>query len=126
MLYGWAAALTALSSDHHIGGYFLPTIPLPLVSRSSGCGRARGGRLAAADPASERRLAGRGTGRGVAIVRSTSNRPRLRRNAHRAYLVGVGVKGVHGALDLVTAAVLLVAPQLLLPAGGAVGRHGGR
>lgn len=31
VLYGWAAALTALSSDHHIGGYFLPTIPLPLV-----------------------------------------------------------------------------------------------
>jgi putative ABC transport system permease protein len=31
VLYGWAAALTALSSDHHIGGYFLPTIPLPVV-----------------------------------------------------------------------------------------------
>ncbi|GAA2750613.1 ABC transporter permease [Amnibacterium kyonggiense] len=31
VLYGWAAALTALSSDHHIGGYFLPTVPLPLV-----------------------------------------------------------------------------------------------
>ena len=26
-----AAALAALSSDHHIGGWFLPTIPLPLV-----------------------------------------------------------------------------------------------
>ena len=31
VVYGWAAALTALSSDHHIGGYFLPTIPAPLV-----------------------------------------------------------------------------------------------
>ena len=31
VLYGWAAALAALSSDHHIGGYFLPTVPLPLV-----------------------------------------------------------------------------------------------
>jgi putative ABC transport system permease protein len=31
VLYGWAAALTALSSDHHIGGYFLPTIPVSLV-----------------------------------------------------------------------------------------------
>lgn len=31
VLYGWAAALTALSSDHHIGGYFLPTVPVPLV-----------------------------------------------------------------------------------------------
>ncbi|MCU1473270.1 ABC transporter permease [Amnibacterium sp.] len=31
VVYGWAAALTALSSDHHIGGYFLPTIPLVLV-----------------------------------------------------------------------------------------------
>jgi putative ABC transport system permease protein len=32
VLYGWAAALTALSSDHHIGGYFLPTVPVPLVA----------------------------------------------------------------------------------------------
>lgn len=31
VVYGWAAALTALSSDHHIGGYFPPTIPLQLV-----------------------------------------------------------------------------------------------
>ena len=31
IFYGWAAALTALSSDHHIGGYFLPTIPVSLV-----------------------------------------------------------------------------------------------
>jgi putative ABC transport system permease protein len=31
IVYGWAAALTALSSDHHIGGYFLPTIPVALV-----------------------------------------------------------------------------------------------
>ncbi len=31
VVYGWAAALTALSSDHHIGGYFPPTIPAALV-----------------------------------------------------------------------------------------------
>ncbi len=27
VVYGWAASLTALASDHHIGGYFLPTVP---------------------------------------------------------------------------------------------------
>ncbi|MGN6446269.1 FtsX-like permease family protein [Amnibacterium sp.] len=31
VLYGWAAALTALSSDGHIGGYFPPTVPVQLV-----------------------------------------------------------------------------------------------
>ena len=31
VLYGWAASVTALSSDHHIGGYFLPTVPAALI-----------------------------------------------------------------------------------------------
>jgi len=39
-----------------------------------------------------------------------------RRHAHRAYLAGVGFKGIHGVADVLTAVVLLVAPQLL-PSG---------
>lgn len=39
-----------------------------------------------------------------------------RRQVHRAYLGGVWVKGAHGVLDVLTAVVLLAAPQLL-PAG---------
>jgi uncharacterized membrane protein len=36
-----------------------------------------------------------------------------RRHAHRAYLAGVGFKGIHGVGDVLTALVLLVAPHLL-------------
>ncbi len=36
-----------------------------------------------------------------------------RDGAHRAYVVGVGFKGIHGALDVLAAVVLLAAPQLL-------------
>jgi putative ABC transport system permease protein len=27
IFYGWAGALAAIASDHHIGGFFAPTIP---------------------------------------------------------------------------------------------------
>ncbi|HEV7623858.1 MAG TPA: DUF2127 domain-containing protein [Amnibacterium sp.] len=49
-----------------------------------------------------------------AVVRGVA--PPWREHAHRAYLVGVWVKGVHGALDVLVAIVVLVAPQLV-PSG---------
>lgn len=32
VFYGWVGVSTAIASDHHIGGLFWPTIPLPLVA----------------------------------------------------------------------------------------------
>ncbi|MCI4660057.1 ABC transporter permease [Cryobacterium zhongshanensis] len=31
VVYGWAGALAAIASDHHIGGFFWPTIPLWVI-----------------------------------------------------------------------------------------------
>ena len=98
IFYGWAAALTALSSDHHIGGYFLPTIPLSSSSWSSW--------PRPCSPSSPRwhRHDERPLCRPSSPSRWTDDDRVARRGtfgswraaAHRAYLAGVGFKGVHG------------------------------